>query len=166
MSNSWAGLYNTPFNVYVLHRCLDGTDHYVVTAGADWTAKNAKWQGATSQDPNPSMFLDSAGNLVINWQDTRTYCSSAGSGGDFDNVCRYVNYPLSYGVTMVPRTEGTVTQINAAPAATQGQATSYTSGFTFQIGGGVNVSKRSRWGVLCECEVEQCTDDHGARAHR
>ena len=33
-----------------------------------------------------------------------------------------------------------VAQLNAAPAATQGQSTSYTSGFSFSIGGTVNVS--------------------------
>ena len=138
--NSPQGVYNTLINVYALHRCLDSTDHYVVTAEADWTAINAKWQGATSEVPNPSMYLDNRGDLVINWQDTRTYCSSPGFFADFDDVCRYINYPLSYGLTMVPRTEAPVTQIDAAPAATQGQATTYTSGFSFSVGGTVNVS--------------------------
>lgn len=134
------GVYNTPINVYALYRCLDGTDHYAATAGADWTATAAKWQGATSALPNPTLYRDNNDNLVINWQDNRTYCSSGGFLSTFDNVCRYINYPLSYELSMVPRSEGTVTQLNAAPAATQGQSTSYTSGFSFSIGGTVNVS--------------------------
>jgi hypothetical protein len=134
------GIYNTEINVYALYRCLDGTDHYAATAAADWTATNAKWQGATSEGPNPTMSLDINGNLQIAWQDNRTYCSSPGFGRFFEDVCRYINYPLSYELTMVPRTEATVTQLNAAPAATQGEQTSYTSGFSFSIGGTVNVS--------------------------
>jgi len=47
---------------------------------------------------------------------------------------------VSYGLAMVPRTESPVVQLNAAPAATQGQSTSYTSGFSFSIAGTVNVS--------------------------
>lgn len=46
--NSPQGVYNTSINVYALYRCLDQTDHYAVTAQADWTATNAQWQGATS----------------------------------------------------------------------------------------------------------------------
>ena len=135
------GEYNTAINVFALHRCLDNTDHYVVTAEADWTPTNAKWQSATSAQPNPTVYLDKSGNLVINWQDNdRTYCSSPSLFDQFDDVCRYINYPLSYGLTMVPRNEGTVTQIDASPPATQGQQTSYTSGFSFSIGGTVNVS--------------------------
>jgi hypothetical protein len=142
------GVYNTPINVYALHRCLDGTDHYVVTAGADWTATNAKWQGATSDSPDPSMYLDNNNQLVINWQDTRTYCSSPGYLRAFADVCRYINYPLSYELTMVPRTEGVVTQINTAPGGTQGQSASYTSGFTFSVGGTVNVSANGPGGGI------------------
>jgi hypothetical protein len=138
--NSPQGVYNTGINVYSLYRCLDQTDHYAVTAGADWTATNAKWQGATSEDPNPTMFLDANNNLVINWQDNRTYCSSGGAFAGYDDVCRYINYPMSYALTMVPLVESPVTQLNAAPAATQGQATSYTSGFSISIGGTVNVN--------------------------
>ncbi|MGI0035674.1 MAG: hypothetical protein ACRD98_07390 [Nitrososphaera sp.] len=143
--NGAQGVYNTAIDVYALHRCLDGTDHYTVTAEADWTATQAKWQGASSEEPDPTMFLDNNGNLVINWQDTvttdrLTYCTSPSLFDGFDAVCRYINYPLSYDLTMVPRTEGTVTQIDAAPAATQGQQSTYTSGFSFNITGTVNVS--------------------------
>jgi len=146
--NSPQGVYNTGVNVFSLYRCLDQTDHYAVTAGADWTATNAKWQGATSETPNPSMVLDSNNNLVINWQDNRTYCSSGGAFGGFDDVCRYINYPLSYQLTMTPLVESPVTQLDASPAATQGQATSYTSGFSFSIGGTVNVTAKGPGGGI------------------
>lgn len=138
--NTPQGVYNTGFNVYALHRCIDGTDHYAVTAEADWTATNAKWQGATSEGPNPTMTSDNSGNLLVDWQDNRTYCSSPGFFPSFEDVCRYINYPLSYSLTMIPLVDGAVTQLNAAPAATQGQQTSYASGFSFTIGGTVNVS--------------------------
>jgi hypothetical protein len=146
--NGAQGVYNTPIKVYALHSCQDGTDRYVVTAGADWTATNAQWQGATSEEPNPTMFLDINNHLVINWQNTRTYCSSPGAFGDFQDVCRYINYPLSYDLRIVPPPEGTVIQTDAAPAGTQGQATSYTSGFSFQVGGVVNVSAMGPGGGL------------------
>jgi len=138
--NSPQGVYNTEINAYALYRCDDGTDHYAMTAQADWTATNAKWQGATSEGPDPTMYQDKNGNLVTKWQDNRTYCSSPGAFFSFEDQCRYINYPLSYSLTMVPQNEGTVVQLNAAPAATQGQQTSYTSGFTFSITGTVNVS--------------------------
>jgi hypothetical protein len=169
--NEPQGVYNTEINVYALYRCLDQTDHYAVTAQADWTATNAQWQGATSADypapPNPTMYnlVHSNGRveLVVNWQsNNRTYCSSPGFFNDFADICRYINYPLSYELAMVPRTEGTVTQLNAAPAATQGQSTTYESGFTFQIGGTVNVSSNgpgggisagARWSNTTETQV-------------
>ena len=146
--NSPQGVYNTEINAYALYRCDDGTDHYAMTAQADWTATNAKWQGATSEGPNPTMYQDKNGNLVTNWQDNRTYCSSPGAFFSFEDQCRYINYPLSYSLTMVPQSEGTVVQLNAAPAATQGQQTSYTSGFTFSITGTVNISAMGPGGGL------------------
>jgi hypothetical protein len=146
--NGAQGVYNTPIKVYALHSCSDGTDRYVVTAGADWTATNAKWQGATSEEPNPTMFLNDNDKLVINWQDTRTYCSSPEASLGFQDVCRYINYPLSYDLRIVPPPDGTVIQTDAAPAGTQGQATSYTSGFSFSIGGTVNVSSSGPGGGI------------------
>jgi hypothetical protein len=124
----------------------------VVTALADWTATNAQWQDASTNfdvggpstlscNQPESEWPCAPDELVINWQaNDRTYCSSDGFNGNDSNVCRYINYPLSYDLRMVPSSEGTVNQLNAAPAATQGQATSYTSGFSFTIGGTVNVS--------------------------
>jgi hypothetical protein len=153
--NGPGGVYNTPINVYALHRCLDGTDHYVVTAGADWTATNAQWQDAsTNFDAGGPSTLScnkpisewpcAPDELVINWQDNdRTYCSSDGFNGNDSNICRYINYPMSYALQMVPLNTGTVAQTAAAPAATQGQQASVTSGFSFTIGGTVNVSTGS-----------------------
>ena len=138
--NSPQGIYNTGVNVYALYRCIDATDHYAITASADWTASSAIWQGATSAGENPTMTTDNNGNLVIDWQDNRTYCSSPGVDAGFDDICRYANYPLSYDLTMIPRTEVPVVQLDAAPAATQGQQTMYASGFSFSIGGVVNVN--------------------------
>jgi hypothetical protein len=41
---------------------------------------------------------------------------------------------------MKPNSTGSIVQLNAKPPATQGQATTYTSGFMFSLGGTVNVS--------------------------
>jgi hypothetical protein len=144
--NGPGGVYNTPINVYALHRCLDGTDHYVVTAGADWTATNAKWQSAGDQDN--TMRLDPNGHLVVDWQDNRDRCASPGAFSGHSNICRYINYPMSYTLKMVPPDTGTVNQTNAAPAATQGEATTYQSGFSFNIGGAVNVSAKGPGGGI------------------
>jgi hypothetical protein len=146
--NGPGGIYNTSIDVYALHRCLDGMDHYVVTAEADWTATEAKWQSASTNFDgtdhtlwcNEPEWPCDPGSLVINWQETRDYCSSDGFFGNDSDICRYINYPMSYDLRLVPQNTGTVIQTDVAPAATQGQATSYTSGFSFNIGGTVNVS--------------------------
>lgn len=142
-------------------------DHYAITAQADWTATNAKWQGATSEGPNPSMYLDGSDNLIVNWQDNRTYCSSGGAFAGFDDVCRYINYPLSYELTMVPRAEAPVVQLNAAPAATQGQSTTYTSGVQLlHRRYGECVGDGPCRGARPGCELEQHDADHGSTTHR
>lgn len=69
-----------------------------------------------------------------------TNCGVPPFGVAEQRICRYVNYPLAYALGMVPPPSGTVTQIDAAPAGSQGQATTYQSGFSFSIGGTVNVS--------------------------
>jgi hypothetical protein len=144
--NNSGGVYNTQFNVFALHRCLDNTDHYVVTALADWTATNAQFQSAGTEDS--SMTNDpQENNLVINWenngQDEATKFCGAPTWDPFagaQHICRYIDYPLDYVLTMTPPATGQVIQLNATPAATQGQASSYSSGFSFNIGGTVNVS--------------------------
>jgi hypothetical protein len=142
--NGPEGVYNTLVQVFALHSCSDNTDRYVVTALADWTATNAKFQSAATELGVTSMYYDEDNDVyvVANWMDdpNLTYCSSPSSGGDDADKCRYINYPLQYELQMIPPSTGTVRQVNATPAATQGQATTYQSGFTFSIGGTVNVS--------------------------
>jgi hypothetical protein len=148
--NGAAGVYNTTVNLYALHSCQADertgltSDYYMVTALADWTPTNATFQSAATELGDTSMYYD-AGNdryVVANWRDDpqRTYCSSPSSILDEGNICRYINYPLQYDVTMTPKNTGAIAQLNAKPPASQGQATTYTSGFMFNLGGTVNVS--------------------------
>jgi hypothetical protein len=44
---------------------------------------------------------------------------------------------------MLPPTNTTTVQTNASPSGSQGQSTSYRSGFSFSLGGGVNISGES-----------------------
>jgi hypothetical protein len=126
--NGYWGIYNTLVNVYALHACLDGTDRYVVTAEADWTPTRARFQ-------SHNLF-----NHESDWEDGSTYCRASVWPGSEPNRCRYINYPLFYRLDMTAPTTGTIRQINATPGGTQGTTTSYSSGFTFNIGGTVNVS--------------------------
>jgi hypothetical protein len=143
--NNYMGVYNTSVKVYALHSCNDVTDHYAVTALADWTATHAQFQSASVDDG--TMFLDSSGNLVVDWQvegdgqdASVTNCGAPPFDFSDQRMCRYVNYPKEYILDMTPPPTGMITQLNAAPAGSQGQATTYTSGFTFSVGGTVNVS--------------------------
>lgn len=148
--NGPAGVYNTTVNVYALHSCEKDirtglqSDYYMVTALADWTATNAKFQSAATELGPTSMYYDADNDVyvVANWRDDpqRTYCSSPSSWSVNADICRYINYPLQYDVSMVPLNTGSVAQTNAKPPAQQGQATTYTSGFTFNLGGTVNIS--------------------------
>lgn len=147
--NSSSGVYNTTVKVYSLHQCqpdVNGntSDFYMVTAMADWTAKYAKFQSAATELGPTSMYHDDNNDeyVVANWRDDPdlTYCSSHFYLSDAANVCRYINYPLQYSVEMQPLNSGTVTQTEAKPPAQQGEATSYTSGFSWSLGGTVNVN--------------------------
>lgn len=147
--NGPAGVYNTTVNLYALHSCQADTrtgltsDYYLVTALADWTATNAKFQSAATELGPASMYYDATkGVYVVNWKDDpqRTYCSSPSSGTINADICRYINYPLQYEVTMVPQSTGSIVQTDAKPPASQGQVQTYTSGFNFTLGGTVNVS--------------------------
>jgi hypothetical protein len=51
-----------------------------------------------------------------------------------------MKYPLSYEINILPQSGPRVVQVNAAPAGDQGKRATYTSGFSFSIGGGVDVS--------------------------
>lgn len=148
--NGAAGVYNTTVNVYALHSCDKDvrtgltSDYYMVTALADWTATNAKFQSAATELGPTSMYydVDTDRYVVANWQDDpkRNYCSSPSIFYTYADICRYINYPLQYDVEMVPINTGSVAQINAKPPAQQGQAQVYTSGFSFSLGGTVNVN--------------------------
>jgi hypothetical protein len=148
--NGAAGVYNTTVNLYALHSCQPDirtgltSDYYMVTALADWTPTNAKFQSAWTGFGDTSMYYDALGDdyVVANWRDDpqRNQCSSPSSVSDEAAICRYINYPLQYDVTMKPKSTGSIVQINAKPPASQGQATTYTSGFMFNLGGTVNVS--------------------------
>ncbi len=148
--NGAAGVYNTTVNIYALHSCQADirtgltSDYYMVTALADWTPTNATFQSAATELGDTSMYYDSGNDryVVANWKDDpqRTYCSSPSYLSGHADICRYINYPLQYDVTMVPRSTGSIAQTDAKPPATQGQATTYTSGFSFSLGGTVNVS--------------------------
>jgi hypothetical protein len=153
-------VYNTTVSLYALHSCdpdiVTGViyDYYMVTTLADWTPTQAKFQSAATELGDDSMYLfvntgtfpPSAYYVVANWQDdpTLTYCSSPSSAGSNADICRYINYPLQYEVQMVPQSTATgingVSQQDAKPPGSQGQATTYQSGFTFSLGGTVNVS--------------------------
>jgi hypothetical protein len=122
----------------------------MVTTSADWTPTQAKFQSAATELGDDSMYLvgEIPGGyfVVANWQDdpTLTYCSSPESDTSNADICRYINYPLQYEVQMVPQSTATgntgVIQQNAKPPGGQGQATTYQSGFSFTLGGTVNVS--------------------------
>ena len=144
LATQTGGVYNTSVNVYALHSCLENADRYVVTAEADWTATDAKFQSAATELGSTSMYYDQANDLMVvaNWADdpTLTYCSSPSAFSSDADICRYINYPLEYDLVMLPPSTGTVLQLNAAPPATQGQSVTVQNGFSFSVGGGVNVS--------------------------
>ena len=148
--NGAAGVYNTTVNIYALHSCDKdirtglASDYYMVTALADWTATNAKFQSAATELGSASMYYNYVTDVyvVANWQDDpqQNYCSSPPSWSSHADICRYINYPLTYSVSMEPLNAGSIAQTDAKPPAQQGQATSYTSGFSFSLGGMVNVN--------------------------
>ena len=138
------GTYNTPVQIYALHSCAQNKDYYLVNTGGTWAPTEARFQSASWL----SGTLNTGPNreLIVDWQNNRSNCSGGsdvcrGIGCRNDNrICRYMNYPLFYEVDIVPPSGPRVVQMNAAPAGDQGQSASYTSGFSFSIGGGVEVS--------------------------
>ena len=139
IKSSTAGIYNTTVEIFALHECATNLDQYVVTAEADWTATQAKFQSASTQDG--SLYLDAANNLVPVWRDSNMYCTGGGTVfSAINSICRYINYPLFYAMEVLPLTNGTVLQSQAAPSATQGTQSTYSSGLTINVGGSVNIS--------------------------
>jgi hypothetical protein len=136
------GTYNTPIELFALHSCQQDKDYYLVSTGGTWTPQVAHYESAHVN--GGQVRTDPQGNLHVDWQDTDAHCTGGieiaiGPNTD-ERICRYMNYPLSYKVDIVPQSGPTVVQVNAAPAGDQGESTSYTSGFAFSIGGGVDVS--------------------------
>jgi hypothetical protein len=136
------GTYNTPLEVYALHSCQQNKDYYLVNTGGTWTPEVAHYESAHVN--GGQMRTDPQGNLHVDWQNTDAHCTGGieiaiGPNTD-ERICRYVNYPLRYEVDIVPPSGPRVVQVNAAPRGDQGESTSYTSGFAFSIGGGVDVS--------------------------
>jgi len=139
------GAFNTTVKIYGLYQCQktsttgvgcsenpSNLDQYFITAEADWTPGSG-WQSAGGDDVGNDGLYQS----VKTWRDGRDNCK-----GDNNTACRYANYPRYYELEMeVPSApSGTVFQADAAPTSTAGKTTTYTSGFTFNITGEVNIS--------------------------
>jgi hypothetical protein len=140
------GTYNTPIELFVLHSCQQNKDYYLVNTGGTWTASQARYESAHVN--GGQMRTDPQGNLHVDWQDTDAHCTGGieiaiGPNTD-ERICRYMDYPLSYEVDIVPPSGPRVVQVNAAPAGDQGESTSYTSGFAFSIGGGLTCRETGR----------------------
>ncbi|NQX88519.1 MAG: hypothetical protein HRT77_07625 [Halioglobus sp.] len=150
LSTTTGGIYNTPVNIYAGHACAGSAgqpafDFYVVTAGGDWTPTEAHYESASEEKGQVSLS-NNDDDLSIDWQTTDDYCTGGiavdkgiGGGGD-SRVCRYMNYPLDYRVSLLPPAGTTTKQVNASPSADQGKSTTYSSGFSFSIGANVNIS--------------------------
>lgn len=138
------GAFNTTVKIYALYQCQktsttgvgcsenpSNLDQYFITAEADWTPGSG-WQSSDDLEPIGGGF-----QKVRSWEDGTDHCK-----GDNNTACRYANYPRFYELEMeVPSApSGTVFQADAAPSSTAGKTTTYTSGFTFNITGEVNIS--------------------------
>jgi hypothetical protein len=139
------GTYNTPIEIYSLHSCRENKDYYLVNTRGTWTPTEARYQSASWQDGHLNADR-TTGQVFVAWQPNDAPCVGGIAiyrglfGGDDRRICRYTNYPLFYQIDIVPPSGPTVVQVNAAPAGDQGRSASYTSGFSFSIGGGVDVS--------------------------
>jgi hypothetical protein len=144
LTSTTNGIYNTPIDVYALHSCAQNMDSYLVDTGGDWTPTEAHFESASEKAGQITITSDNDPN--IDWQDGDDHCSAGIGVSEFGNdarACRYVDYPLHYEIDIVPPAAPVaVIQENAAPAGDQGQSTEYTSGFSFSIDGGVNVSQK------------------------
>jgi hypothetical protein len=139
------GTYNTPVQIYALHACQENKDYYLVDTGGDWTATEATF-GSASWRAGQIQLNSDGSTLTLELQPDTTYCTggiaiaTGDPSSDDLRLCRYTPYPLDYEVDIVPANGPTVVQVNAAPAGNQGLSASYTSGFSFSIGGQVSVS--------------------------
>lgn len=142
------GIYNTPVDVYALHSCQENMDYYLVNTGGDWTATQATYQSASAS--LGEIKADVNNNLTIQWQPGDAHCAAGGdvAANNDERICRYINYPLGYSISILPPNGPTVTQVNAVPAGDQGLSASYESGFSFSIEGEVEVSGEGPTGGL------------------
>jgi hypothetical protein len=137
------GNYNTPVQIYALHSCPQNKDYYLVDTGGDWTATEAAFSSA-STEVSGEISLNN-GQLTTDFEPDIQWCGAGGSvnrvfGVTNERICRYAPYPLNYEVDIVPPSGPTVVQVNAAPAGDQGLSASYSSGFSFSIGGEVEIA--------------------------
>jgi hypothetical protein len=134
------GTYNTPVDLYALHSCQFKKDYYLVNTGGTWTATEAAFSSASDRAGQIHVNPDGR-TLTVDWQPGKQYCT--GGINVFQNdkrLCNYTPYPLWYELDIVPPDLPGVTQVNAAPAGDQGQSTSYSSGISFSLSGGVDIS--------------------------
>jgi hypothetical protein len=143
------GNFNTPVDIYALHSCLQNKDYYLVNTGGDWTATEAAWTSASTE--KNQIHLQPDHTLQIDYEPGVEFCGAGFpvnriSGVTNERICVYMPYPLYYEVDIVPPDlvsvppDGpAVVQVNAAPAGDQGLSASYSSGFSFSIGGGVGI---------------------------
>ena len=141
ITSTTQGIYNTPVSIYALHSCDQDKDFYLVNTGGDWTPTEARYNSA-SQSHDQIRVDRGFTDITVDWQDNDDYCT--GGIAIFDavdsRICRYMNYPLDYKISILPPTNTTTVQTNASPEGSQGQSTSYRSGFSFSLGGSVNIS--------------------------
>jgi hypothetical protein len=132
------GVYDTPVEIYALHSCLDRRDYYLVNSGGDWTPTGARYESASVS--SGQMRVDSEGNLTVDWQESDSYCD-VGYFLDPERICRYMNYPLSYEVNIIPPS-GPAVQIDTTRprAGNYDKSTDYESGLSAVFLGPVNVS--------------------------
>lgn len=144
------GTYNTPIAIYALYSCAQNKDYYLVNTGGTWTPTEARFQSASRLRGTLRRRSDT--EVDVDWQDNDTHCSGGlpvykgPFGGDDSRICRYMDYPLFYQIDILPPPGPRVVQVNAAPAGDQGKSANYTSGFSFSIFGGVDVSSKGPGG--------------------
>ncbi len=145
MASTKLGTYNTQIAIYALHSCEENMDYYLVDTGGDWTPTDARYQSASaSKGQIRTSQTRATDTMTVDWQDNDDYCQGGVSIEDNqeEKICRYIHYPRYYHIQITPPgTPTTVVQVNASPAGEQGVSSTYFSGFTFSIGGGVNISE-------------------------
>jgi len=143
------GIYNTPVSIYALHSCQENKDYYLVDTGGDWTATEAAFSSASTEANQ--IHINTGPNapeapLIIEFEPGSQWCGAGfpvnrfAPGGEHERICRYTPYPLYYEIDLLPPNGPTVVQVDAAPAGDQGLSADYTSGFSFSIGGEVEIS--------------------------